>query len=138
MKITSYLLFNGQAEEAAAFYADALGGEIGNLYRYSDMPPVPGWEVPAEYGQKIGHCCIAFPGGSMALADTPPSNPCTFGNGNMLTLNCDSAAQAEEAFAKLCLGAQKINCEMCEVFYAKRYGEVVDKYGVIWGVMFEG
>ena len=131
-------MFNGQAEEAAAFYAEILGGKIGNLYRYSDMPPMPGWEAPVDYGQKIGHCCIAFPGGSMAMADTPPNDPRTFGNGgHMLTLNCDSVAQAEDIFAKLCRGAQSVNCEMCEVFYAKRYGEVVDKYGILWGVMYE-
>ena len=39
MKLTSYLVFNGQAEEAANFYADVLGGKIDNLYRYESMPP---------------------------------------------------------------------------------------------------
>ena len=41
MKLTSYLVFNSQAEEAANFYADVLGGKIDNLYRYESMPPTP-------------------------------------------------------------------------------------------------
>jgi PhnB protein len=131
-------MFNGQAEEAAGFYADALKGKIGNLHRFSDFPPCPGYEVPAGCGQLVGHCCIAFDGGSMALADALPSDPRTLGNGgHMLTLNCDSVEQAEEAFARLGVGAQKIACPMQEVFYAKRYGELVDRFGVLWGIMSE-
>ncbi len=139
MKLTPYLVLNGEAEEAANFYADLLGGNIGNLYRYSQWPPSPDApQVPENYKDKVMHCCIAFPGGSMAVADTLPSDPRNFGNGgHVLTLNCDSIEQAEEAYRKLTADALKINCEMCEVFYAKRYGEVVDKYGVLWAVMCE-
>ncbi len=139
MNITSYLIFNGQAEEAAGFYADLTGGTIENLYRYWDTPHMEGMPaVPEDSKDKIMHCCIVFPGGSMSLADTLPSDPRNFGNGgHILTLSCDSAGQAEEAYGKLCAGAQKINCELGETFWAKRYGEVVDRYGVLWAVMYE-
>jgi PhnB protein len=131
-------MFNGQAEEAANFYAAELGGTVENLYRYKDMPPMPGYEVPVGYGHKIGHACLAFSGGTMSVADTLPADPRTFGSGgHMLTLNCDSVEQAEGAFAALSKEAQKITCPMQEVFYAKRYGELVDRFGVLWAVMFE-
>ena len=81
MNITSYLIFNGQAEEAANFYADALGGKVENLYRYDSMPPQPDMPVPDDFKQKILHCCISFPGGSMSAADTLPNDPRNFGNG---------------------------------------------------------
>lgn len=138
MNLTSYLIFNGQAEEAANFYADALGGKIENLYRYDVMPPQPGMSVPAGYETKILHCDVSFPGGSLSMADTLPSDPRNFGNGGtMLTLSCDSVAQAEQIYAKLTDGAQKIACELAEVYYAKRYAEVVDRFGVTWAVMYE-
>lgn len=137
MRINTYLMFNGNAEEATAFYAELLSAKVENLYRYGDMPPIQGYEIPAEYAQKIGHCCLVFDGGSLSIADTVPSDPRNFGSGNMLTLSCDSVEQAEAAYAYLAKEAQKINCEMCEVFYAKRYGELVDKYGILWGVMYE-
>jgi PhnB protein len=132
-------MFNGEAEEAAAFYANLLGGKIENLYRYDEMPPAPDYPpVPEDAKQRIMHCCIIFPGGSMSLADTLPSDPRSFRNGGyMLTLSCNSIAQVEEAYGKLACGAKKINCPLGEAFYAKRYGEVVDKYGVLWAVMYE-
>ncbi len=137
MKLTSYLVFNGQAEEAANFYASVLGGKIGDLHRYSSMPPTPGMPVPEECKQKVLHCCIAFPGGSMAVADTLPHDQRDFGNkGHMLTLACDSIAQTEEVYAKLAADAQKIECPLGEAFFAKRYAEIVDRFGVLWALIY--
>ena len=139
MKITSYLIFNGQAEEAANFYADLLGGKIENLYRYDSMPAIPGMpEIPDDFKQKVLHCCIEFPGGSMSAADSMPDDERDFGKGgHMLTLMCDSIAQIEEIYTKLCVDAQKIACELSEAFFAKRYAEVVDRYGVLWALLYE-
>jgi len=139
MKLTSHLIFNGQAEDAANFYADLLGGKIGDIYRYDSMPPQPGMpEIPSGFEQKIMHCCIVFPGGTMAVADTLPGNECNFGKGgHMLTLMCDSITQTEEVYAKLCVDAQNIQCELSEAFFAKRYAEVVDRYGVLWALLYE-
>lgn len=138
MKLTSYLIFNGQAEEAANFYANVLGGKIENLYRYESMPPSPEMPIPEECKQLIMHSCIDFPGGSMSVADTLPSDKRDFGNrGHAMTLLCDSIAQTEEIYAKLSEGAQKIECELAEAFFAKRYAEVVDRYGILWSIMYE-
>lgn len=137
MKLTSYLIFNGQAEEAANFYADVLGGQIGNLYRYDSMPSTPEMPVPEECKQWILHCCIPFPGGAMSVADTLPHDPRDFGNrGHMLSFSCDSITHAEEVYAKLTEGAQKIECALTEAFFAKRYAEVVDRFGVLWSVIY--
>lgn len=139
MKQTSYLIFNGQAEEAANYYANLLGGKIGDLYRYESMPIEPGMpEVPNDYKQKVLHCCIQFPGGSIGIADSRPNDLSSFGNGgHMLTLECDSIEQTEEIYAKLCVDAQKIQCKLGETFFAKRYAEVVDRFGILWALMYE-
>lgn len=138
MTISSYLVFNGQAEEAAKFYAEALGGTIVSLHRYSEMPPdacMP--EIPENLKSRVMHSQIDFPGGYLALADSLPDDPRAFGNGHVLTLNGESVEQTEAAWARLTAGAQKIPCPLGEVFYAKRYGEIVDRFGVLWAVMFE-
>ncbi len=38
MKISPYLMFNGQAEAAANFYAGVLDGSVENLVRYGEFP----------------------------------------------------------------------------------------------------
>lgn len=139
MKVTTYLFFNGQAEEAANFYADALGGTIENLYRYETMPPMEGMpEIPEDFKQKITHCCVMFGDNGMSLADTLPGDSRDFGNrGHMPTIHCDSIEQADAVFAKLNVEAKKINNPMGEVYFAKRYGELLDRYGVLWAVIYD-
>lgn len=140
MNITPYLVFNGEAEEAANFYADVLGGKIENLHRYDSMPPMDGVTVPDDFKQKLLHCCIIFSGGSMSVADNLPGYECASGSGNgghILTLNCDSIAQAEDVYAKLGNGAQKIQCELTESYFAKRYAEVLDRFGILWAIMYD-
>lgn len=139
MKLTPYLIFNGQAEEAANYYADILGGKLENIYRYDSMPAEEGMpEIPDDYKQKVLHCCIIFPGGSMSAADALPNDERSFGRGgHMMTLECDSIAQTEEVYAKLSADAQKIECELAEAFFAKRYAELTDRYGILWAIMYD-
>ncbi len=141
MKISPYLMFNGQAEEAANFYAGVLDGRIANLTRYGEFPPMEGMPpLSDEYKQRIGHCCIAsdhFAGGTMGIADTVAGDTLSFGSGHMLTLSVDSIEEAEAVWERLGAGAQKIMCQLTEAFFAKRYGELTDRFGVQWAVMYE-
>ena len=38
MQLTPYIIFKGSCEEALNFYAGALGGAIGQISRYGDIP----------------------------------------------------------------------------------------------------
>ncbi len=134
-------MFNGNAEEAATFYAGVLDGRIENLVRYGDFPPMEGMPPLAEeYKQRIGHCCIASPHfscGTMGIADTVLGDTLTFGSGCMLTLSVGSVAEAETVWSRLAEGAQKVMCPLQETFYAKLYGELTDRFGMQWAVMYE-
>ncbi|TGQ65247.1 VOC family protein, partial [Mesorhizobium sp. M8A.F.Ca.ET.207.01.1.1] len=52
MKLIPFLGFSGQAHEAMAFYAKALGGQVTSEMKYRDMPPSDGSpgcnEMPPE------------------------------------------------------------------------------------------
>jgi len=133
MKLTPYLVLNGLAEEALNFYADALDGKIESLHRYDSIP-----DIAEEHKQKILHACLSFDNGSMSIADTMPNDKADFGRlGHMLTLEFDSIAKIENVYVKLCNGAQEIRCELGEAFFAKRYAEVYDRFGVLWALIVE-
>jgi PhnB protein len=141
MKISPYLMFNGEAEAVANFYASVLDGTVDNLTRYGDVPPVEGApSLPPEYLQRVAYCCIAsphFPNGTLSLCDTVMGDTLSFGNGHMLTLWTDSANEAETLWKRLSDGAQRIMSPLGEQFFAKRYGELTDRFGVQWAVMCE-
>lgn len=133
MKLTPYLVFNGRAEEALNFYAGIFGGRIENLHRYDSIP-----DTADDQKQKILHACLLFDNGSLSAADTVPEDKADFGRlGHMLTLDFDCVTKIEEVYAKLCDGAQEIRCPLGEAFFAKRYAEVYDRFGVLWALYLE-
>ena len=133
MKLTPYLVFNGRAEEALKFYVYVLSGKIENQHRYDSIP-----DIAEEHKQKILHACLLFDNGSMSVADTLPNDKADFGRlGHILTLAFDSVEAIESVYEKLCEGAQEIRCELTEAFFAKRYAEVYDRFGVLWALIVE-
>jgi PhnB protein len=53
MKLSTYLLFNGQCEAAFKFYEKALSGEIEGMMNYAGSPAQE--QVAAEWTDKILH-----------------------------------------------------------------------------------
>ena len=51
VRVNTYLNFQGQTEEAFAFYAATFGTEVTMLSRYSDMPAMSPGELPAAGAQ---------------------------------------------------------------------------------------
>ncbi len=71
----AYLTFNGNAAEALAFYAQALGGKILFSMTFGESPM--GAETPAEHKDKIMHATLEARGppadGLRCAARLPPS-----------------------------------------------------------------
>ena len=54
-RVSTYLNFQGQTEEAFAFYAKTFGTEVTMLSRYSDSPAAGPGELPAEERNLVMH-----------------------------------------------------------------------------------
>ena len=132
MKATPHLVFNGQALEAANFYATALNAKIENLSRYRDCMP----DVPAEYLDKIVHLCLVLNDGKMGLCDACPETQTAFGTGNIVTLHCDSEEQTAKIYAALTEGGS-VRCPLQKTFFARQYAELFDRFGVAWCLFLE-
>lgn len=134
MKLKSYLVFNGNAEEALNFYAEVFNGTKSDILRYKDCPDE---ETPVGYENKIVLSNLSFNGCTIGLADTLPSMKADFGSlGHATAIFCDTEQQLNDIYTKLSFGGQ-IKCELCNPSFAKLYSEVLDKFGVLWGLILE-
>lgn len=134
MKFIPFLDFNGQAHEAMAFYANALGGTVTSEMKYRDMPPSDGMsgcnEMPPETLDHVAHAQLEAGGAVLMAADGPSE-----GKGGATTVNVevDSVEEAERVFAALADGGE-IRMPIAETFWALRWGMLVDRYGKPWMV----
>ncbi|QHJ01075.1 VOC family protein [Xylophilus rhododendri] len=137
--LTPYLSFDGTTREAFAFYEQALGGRIDAMMRYADMPapaaPAEGCGPSAEgMGEAIMHACLTLPGGAMLFAgDAPPGRQHQGIQGVMLTLQYDTVAEAQAAFAALSQGGQ-VTMPLAPSFWAKTFGMLTDRFGLNWAI----
>lgn len=134
MRIEPYLFFNGQAEEAMAYYEQTLGAKQEALMRYNDAPdPVPDNCMPAGGPQKVLHGSLLIEGQRLMISDGVPLDGGGF-RGFSLTLQYEAEAQARQVFEKLSEQGQ-ILMPIGPTFFSPCYGMLIDRFGVQWMVM---
>jgi len=108
-RITTFLTYNHQAEEAARLYVSIF--EDGKIL---DISPGPNGTVMSLTFELFGQRFFALNGG--------PSFK--FSDGISLFVSCDTQAQIDHYWAKLTEGGREVQC-----------GWLVDKFGVSWQII---
>jgi PhnB protein len=133
MKIIPYLTFNGRCKEAFALYQDVLGGELFSM-SFAEAPEDVG--MPKD-PNLIMHTCLTVGGFSLMASDCPPGQPFSKPQGVSVSLNVDSAEEAERLFNGLSAGGS-VQMPLGKTFWAERFAMFEDRFGVAWMVNFEG
>jgi PhnB protein len=131
MSINVYLNFNGNTREAVEFYAHVFSTEIVTISTFGESPQNPDFPLPEEAKNLIMHAMINVGSSSMMFSDTFPGMPFTVGNNITLTYQGSSEEELRTIFNKLADGG-KIGMELQETFWSKCYGQVTDKFDIIW------
>ena len=133
MKATFSFHFNGRCEEAFRFYEQCLGGKVSFMLTWGNSPMAK--DVPPEWGSKICHATLTFADVTISGGDMPPGKYET-PKGVGIVLSIDDPAEAEgifNAFAK----NGNVRMPLQETFWARRYGFVVDEFGIAWEINCE-
>lgn len=131
MKLHTYLSFNGNCAEAFAAYAELLGGKVLALMTFGESPMSE--QCGAGARDLIMHGCMEIAGHQLMGTDATPEHPYQPLSGHHLVVDVDSVAEAERVFNALAAGG-RIDMPLAETFWAKRYGMLVDRFGVPWMV----
>ena len=127
MKMTPYIHFAGNAEEALNFYKEALGGEIIALNRYGDSP----MPTDEEYKDKIIHARLTFGDNLLMISDTFKGNVVHANGSIQLSMEMNDKTQMETIFSKMAAGG-KITMPLQDQFWGATFGMLVDKFGISW------
>ncbi|WP_221584713.1 VOC family protein [Microbacterium sp. G2-8] len=129
VKITSYIGFSGDAEEAMTLYQSVLGGTL-DLTRYKDMPMAE-MEGDPEW---VMHSQLELPGGATIMAaDTPEGSD--GGSRIDVILYGDDADELAGAFEGLSAGGS-VTMPWAKAPWGSWFGQLTDRFGVSW--MIEG
>lgn len=92
-----------------------------------------GSAVPPEWKDTVLHAHINLGGTILQGADIPSAQPM---RSAYLTLSVDSDGEAERVYAALADGG-RVFMPMAETFFASRFGQLQDRFGINWMVMHE-
>lgn len=133
MKVTPYMSFEGNAEEAITFYAKALNGKIGYTMRYGDAPDYP---VSESYKNKLMHAQLEIGNDLIYVSDVMENTGVIFGRHLDININFDSVEQLEKAYAILAEEAKEISMALADTFWNAKFGSLIDKYGFGWSLNY--
>jgi len=131
MKMNTYVNFAGTCAEAFRFYEQHLGGTIGMLMTHGEAPDQS--RVNPEWKDAVLHARISLGGVELMGADIPNAEPM---RSAYLSLGVESDAEAERIFAALSSGGQ-IFMPLQATFFASRFGQVRDRFGINWMILRE-
>ena len=131
MKMHTYVNFAGRCAEAFRFYEQHLGGTIGMMMTHGESPDQRA--VKPEWKDAVLHARISLGGTELMGADIPNAQPM---RSAYLSLGVESDAEAERIFSALSTGGE-VFMPMQETFFATRFGQLRDQFGINWMILHD-
>jgi len=114
-KITPFLWYDHQAEEAAGFYASIFpNSKVGKVVRYGPAGPGPAGSAMTVEFQLDGQPFVALNGGPHFK----------FTEAISFVVNCETQAEVDGYWEKLSAGGAQVQC-----------GWLKDKFGLSWQIV---
>lgn len=129
MKLSTYLMFEGNCREAFTHYEKVLGGKMLAMMDHKGTPAEE--HVAPEWRDKILHACLEIDGQMLMASDAPPNQSDGPMRSVSVSVGVKTPEEAERIFAGLAEGA-KITMPMAETFWSPRFGMLIDRFGTNW------
>ncbi|BCG60173.1 VOC family protein [Paenibacillus sp. URB8-2] len=129
-KITTFLMFSGQAEEAMNFYISLFdGSEVLHIQRYG----------PNEDGAEgsVRNAAFSLNGQQFMCIDSNIPHDFTFTPSMSLYVNCKSEEEIDLLYSKLSEGGS-VFMPLASYPFSDKFGWVGDRYGVTWQLNLAG
>jgi PhnB protein len=131
MKLHTYVNFAGTCAEAFRVYEKHLGAKTLMMMTHGQAPDQS--RVAPEMKDAVLHARISIGDTELMGADIPKAEPM---RSAYLSISADSDAEAERMFSALAEGGE-IFMPMQETFFASRFGQLRDRFGVNWMILHE-
>ena len=133
--IIPYLTFEGNAVEALAFYAQALGGQViySPNFSQSDLSE----QLPEDWKDPVMHA--AYQSGDLQLMVSDTQDAATkvhSGDQVQLALNFSTEEEIDAMYTRLAKDGQ-VTMALAKTFWGAKFGMLTDKFGIKWMLNFD-
>ena len=133
MNLHTYLNFGGNCAEAFQFYEKHLGAKIGMMMTHEEAPGANNQDP--EWKKAILHGRLTIDDTDVMASDVPRDRFQPMRSA-YLSLGVDSDAEAERIYKALSQGGE-IFMPMQETFFASRFAQLRDRFGISWMILHD-
>jgi PhnB protein len=135
-RVSTYLNFPGNTEEAFAFYKTVFGTEyLMPIHRFKDAPPQPGQPpMNDQLANMVMHVALPIVGGHVLMGTDAPAEmgfTVNTGNNTHINLEPDTREETEHLYAALSAGGT-ISMPLQDMFWGAYFASFTDRYGICW------
>jgi PhnB protein len=135
-RVSTYLNFERDTEQAFEFYRSVFGGEFdGPVHRMGQAPAAPGQPPLADADRNlVMHVALPILGGHVLMGtDAPQSMGFSLNAGNNVYINLepDTRAETDRLFNALAAGGE-VQMALQDMFWGAYFGSLRDRFGVQW------
>ncbi len=131
MKLNTYVNFAGNCAEAFRYYEKHLGAKVGMMMTHGQSPDQS--HIDPKWKDAVLHATITIGGTELMAADIRNAEPL---RSAYLSLRVESDAEAEGVFSALSDGG-KVFMPIQETFFATRFGQLQDRFGMNWMILHD-
>lgn len=140
-RVTTYLNFPGNTEEAFNFYKSVFKTDfINGIKRFEDIPAGAGHPPVAEGIKKmVLHVELPIVGGHILMGTDAPKEmgfSLATGNNMHICIEPETRAEADRLFNELSAEGN-VTMPMADMFFGAYFGEFSDKYGINWMINYQ-
>lgn len=129
--LATYIAYPGNAREAFEHYQQVLGGDL-QVIAYKDMPAMEGMPFEPD-PEAVAHATLTLPGGTIAGGDAMPGEDYAVKDTvYSLLYTLDDVESARAAIDKFVAAGGSVNMPFEKAPWGSHYGQVFDRFGVMW------
>ncbi|WP_077329181.1 VOC family protein [Virgibacillus siamensis] len=132
LRLTPYLMMNGNAKEVIGYYEKALGAEMLGMVTHGEMST----ETAEEEKNHVAHALMKIGEAELMVSDCGKNNPSQEGNQVTICITADNVKKSKQVFDALQQGGHVIH-PFIETPFSPGFGAVVDKFGVTFQIVTE-
>lgn len=129
LRLTPFLMMNGNAKEAIRFYEEALGAQVLSIITYGEMM----MDVSEDLKGKVAHACAKIGESNLMFSDCG-DQPSQSGDQLTICISTKDVEESKQVFEALQQNGQ-VNHSLEETSFSPAFGVVTDKFGVTFEIV---
>lgn len=134
LQFIPYIMLNGNANEAIAFYEKALDAKVLSKQTFGQAPESIQNTMPSDVKDRVAHSVLRIGEIEMFVADTEPGQQTQPGDRLSICITTNDIDKSKQFYGALQQQGGQVIAPLQEMYFSPAYAMVTDKFGITFQI----